>query len=97
MDELISQFPGFFSIDMLTNVDEVTLEKSVNMYLGRMMFRRLSSINQAYYLGYSQYYENDLNADAQFLDSIKTVTLDDINRVAKKYMIVKNPVSIIVR
>jgi hypothetical protein len=97
VDELISQFPGFFSIDMLTNVDEVTLEKSVNMYLGRMMFRRLSSINQAYYLGYSQYYENDLNADAQFLDSIKTVTLDDINRVAKKYMIVKNPVSIIVR
>lgn len=97
VDGLISQFPGFFSIDMLTNVDEVTLEKSVNMYLGRMMFRRLSSINQAYYLGYSQYYENDLNADAQFLDSIKTVTLDDINRVAKKYMIVKNPVSIIVR
>jgi len=97
VDVLTPQFPGFFSSDMLSDVDETTLEKSVNMYLGRMMFRRLSSINQAYYLGHSHYFNGDMNSDAEFLNGIRDVTLDDVNSVAKKYMIGNNPISIIVR
>ncbi len=97
VDVLTPQFPAFFTMDMLADVDEATLEKSVNMYLGRMMFRRLSSINQAYYLGHSQYFDGDMNADAQFLDGLKSVTLKDVKQVAKKYMDRTNPISIIVR
>lgn len=97
VDILIPQFPKLFSIEMLEDVDEAMLEKSINMYLGRMMFRRLSSINQAYYLGRSLYFEGDMNADTIFLEDLKSVTLDDINRLAKKYMDRGNPVSIIVR
>jgi predicted Zn-dependent peptidase len=67
------------------------------MYLGRMMFRRLSSINQAYYLGHSLYFENNFNYDKQFLDALKKVNLADVKNAAKKYMVIKNPLSIIVR
>ncbi|MBT6471894.1 MAG: insulinase family protein [Candidatus Marinimicrobia bacterium] len=96
-DVLIPQFPGFFSKNMLNDVDNATLEKSVNMYLGRMMFRRLSSINQAYYLGHSFYFDGDMNSDSEFLERLKSVTLDDLKYVAKKYMDAKNPISITVR
>lgn len=94
---ILPQFPRFFSIDMLNDMDETSLTKSVNMYIGRMMFRRLSSINQAYYLGYSLYFDGDMNADAKFLERLKSVTIDDVNQVAKKYMDGHNPISIIVR
>jgi predicted Zn-dependent peptidase len=97
VDVIVPQFPGFFSMNMLNDLDASMLEKSVNMYLGRMMFRRLSSINQAYYLGHSQYFDGDLNSDSEFLDGLKAVTLVDVNRVTKKYMDGQNPISIIVR
>lgn len=97
VDKLLPQFPGFFSMNMITDVDEASVEKSVNMYLGRMMFRRLSSINQAYYLGHSLYFDGDMNTDSEFLEGLKAVRLDDVKRVAKKYMDGKNPISIVVR
>jgi zinc protease len=97
VDVLVPQFPDFFSMSMLNDVDEASLEKSVNMYLGRMMFRRLSSINQAYYLGHSLYFDGDMNSDSEFLEGLKAVSLKDVKRVAKKYMNTKNPISITVR
>jgi len=97
VDVLLPQFPEFFTTEMLADVDQAMFEKSINMYLGRMMFRRLSGINQAYYLGYSQYFDGDMNADAEFLDGLKSVTIDDVKRVAEKYMDRKNPISVVVR
>ena len=73
------------------------LNKSVNMYLGRMMFRRLSSINQAFYLGSSLYFYDNYLYDKQFLDALKNVKVDDVRKAAQKYMVVKNPLMIIVR
>ena len=67
------------------------------MYLGRMMFRRLSSINQAYYLAHSYYFDGDIYADGEMLDALKKVTLNDVKRVAEKYLQVSNPVEVIVR
>ncbi len=67
------------------------------MYLGRMMFRRLSSINKAYYLGNSLYFHNDYNYDKQILDELKKVTLDDVKETAKKYMHAKNIVLVVIR
>jgi len=67
------------------------------MYLGRMMFRRLSSINQAFYLGSSAYLFNDYNYDKNFLDALKKVKLEDVKAAAKKYMIIKNSMTLIVR
>ncbi len=97
VNELLPQFPRFFQQSILNDVSDKDLEKSVNMYLGRMMFRRLSSINQAYYLGHSYYFYGDMNEDAKFLEELKSVTLEDVRRVAKKYMDGENPISIYVR
>jgi zinc protease len=97
VDKLVPQYPGFFKQAMVDKLTQAELEKSINMYLGRMMFRRLSSINQAYYLGNSLYFENNYNYDKQFLDALKKVTLADVKNVAKKYMEIKNPLSLIVR
>ena len=97
IDSLIPQIPGFFDPTVVESFKEYDLKKSLNMYLGRMMFLRLSSINQCYYLGYSEYFYNDINYDADFHAALKNVTLDEVKAVAQKYMIIKNPVTVIVR
>jgi predicted Zn-dependent peptidase len=97
IDPLLSQIPGYFDQNIIEKFTEFELQKSLNMYLGRMMFRRLSSINRAYYLGHSQYFHNDINYDADFHEALKNVTLEEVRTVAQKYMIVKNPVTVIVR
>ena len=97
VDKLLPQYPNFFKMKILDAITEKELEKSVNMYLGRMMFRRLSSINQAYYLAHSLYFYSDIDYDKRFLDELKKVKLKDVKRVAKKYMKIKNPVVVVVR
>jgi len=97
IDPLRPQIPGFFDQNIVQSFTTHDLEKSLNMYMGRMMFRRLSSINKAYYLGYSQYFHNDIHHDELFLSDLKKVTLNDVKKVAEKYMIINNPVSIIVK
>ncbi len=97
IDKLSPQYPRFFQMAAIDTLTQDRLEKSVSMYLGRMMFRRLSSINQAYYLGNSLYFHNDFNYDKQFLEELKNVKLADVKNAAKKYMTVRNPMLLIVR
>jgi predicted Zn-dependent peptidase len=97
VDILVPQFPGFFTAEFANSFTEDELVKRVNMYLGRMMFRRLSSINQAYYLAHSYYFDGDIFADEESLTKLKQVTLQDVNAVVEKYMKVENPVEVIVR
>jgi predicted Zn-dependent peptidase len=97
IDPLLPQVPGFFDQKVVDTFTQFDLEKSLNMYLGRMMFRRLSSINRGYYLGHSQYFHDDINYDADFHETLKNVTLEDVKSVAEKYMIINNPVTVIVR
>jgi len=97
VDKLITQFPNLFNTDFADSITSLKLKKAVNMYLGRMMFRRLSSINQAYYLGNSLYINNDINYDNKFLTSLKNVSLEEVKAVAKKYLDVKNTVEVYIR
>lgn len=97
VEKLVPQYPKFFKMSVVDTLKQNQLEKSVNMYLGRMMFRRLSSINQAFYLGSSLYFKNDINYDKQFLEDLKNVNLADVKNVAKKYMTGKNPTFIVVK
>ncbi len=97
VDVLLPIYPNFFKVKNISEVTEKDLEKSINMYLGKMMFRRLSSINNAYYLAHSLYFHGDINYDHEFLEQLKNVKLNDVKKVAKKYMKVKNPVSVVVR
>jgi len=97
IDPIIEQSPGFFSKKTVNSFSEFDLKKSLNMFLGRMMFRHLSSINRAYYLGHSEYFQGDMHYDAQSLQDLKKVTLDEVKNVAGKYLSAIVPVIVIVR
>ena len=97
VDNLLPQFPEFFDSKMVASINDAELEKAINMYLGRMMFRRLSSINQAFYLAQSLYFNGDINYDQTFHNQLKNVKMADVKNVAQKYMKIENPVSIVIR
>ncbi len=97
VDKLLKQYPKFFKKSILNDITTASLQKSINMYLGRMMFRRLSSINQAYYLGYSYYFHHDINYDKTFLNDLQNVSINDVMQVADKYLNVKNPIVVVIR
>lgn len=97
VDKLIPQFANFFNKEILSDISEKTIKKSVNMYLGRMMFRRLSSINQGYYLGHSKYFHTDIFYDSIELNKMKEVTIEDVKSVINKYLKVENPIEIYVK
>lgn len=96
-ETLEPQFETLMSRQSLSDLTADDVQKTINMYLGRMMFRRLSSINQAYYLGTSLFFEGDMHHDQAFLEALKTVTLEDVQAVANKYLSAVNPISIVVR
>ncbi|MBA4317110.1 MAG: hypothetical protein C0412_01795 [Flavobacterium sp.] len=97
VEKLMPQYPGFFVLKAIDTLSQSTLEKSVNMYIGRMMFRRLSSINQAFYLGSSSYFYDDYKYDKQFLEALKNIKVADVKTAAQKYLIAKNAMTLIVR
>lgn len=97
VDKLLKQYPKYFKKSMLNDITSASLQKSINMYLGRMMFRRLSSINQAYYLGYSYYFHKDIKHDKTFLDDLQNVSINNVMYVADKYLNVNNPVTVVVK
>ncbi len=94
--KLRKQFSSLFNPKFADKISQNDLEKTINMYLGKMMFRRLSSINQAYYLAHSYYFDGNINADKEYLEKLKNVSLKDLKRVAKKYLKVDNPIEIII-
>ncbi|HGY57338.1 MAG TPA: insulinase family protein [Caldithrix abyssi] len=96
-DKLIPQYPKFFKESYIADLSAEELEKTINMYLGRMMFRRLSSINRAYYLGHSLYFHNDIFYDKKFLDALKEVDVDAVKAAARKYLKADNPVLVVFR
>ncbi len=97
VDKIVPVFPDFFTKSGVNKLSEKELKRLVNMYLGRMKFRRLSSINRAYYLSRSLYFDKDISSDSKFLSELKNIKLEDVKRVAKKYLNVENPVTIIIR
>ncbi len=97
VDKLVQQFPDKFSTEYLGKITHDEMTKRLNMYLGRMLFRRLSSINQGFYLCKSYYFTKDYSTDEKFLNDLKNVKLEQVKNVADKYLEVENPVYIIVK
>ena len=96
IDPLIPQMPDFFNSDMVQELSSKQLQKSINMYLGRMMFRRLSGINQAYYLAHSYYFDKDMSYDNRILEQLKKVSVTDVKKVAEKYLNPEKTVTVII-
>ena len=88
-------WPKFFQYENFAKLDRKTFEKSINKYLGRMAFRRLSSINQGFYLGKSLYLDHDLNHDEKLLEQLADLEPVSVQRAAEKYLQSPVPLEVI--
>lgn len=97
VDTLVAQYAKYFKSSVIDSLTQEQLEKSINQYIGRIIFRRLSSINKAFYFGNSVYINNDYEYDKKYLDGLRKVTLSDVKSAAQKYLNSTNTISIIIR
>ena len=88
-------WPTFFQSNNFTAISEITFKKTINKYLGRMAFRKLSSINQGFYLGKALYNGTGPNDDQKQLDDLKKLNLETLYEVALEYLDSKVPLEII--
>ncbi|MGB2697713.1 MAG: pitrilysin family protein [Candidatus Zixiibacteriota bacterium] len=72
------------------------LEKAKNGIWGRMLMYRLSRINQAYWMGVNEFQGLGYDYDEYYIDKIKTVTREDVKRVAQSYLDTENYVLAVV-
>ncbi|UCD62978.1 MAG: insulinase family protein [Candidatus Zixiibacteriota bacterium] len=61
------------------------LTRARNQLWGSLMRAKLSSVNQAYYLGVDEYLGRPLGYDGEFLKALSEVTFDSVRRVAAQY------------
>ncbi len=72
------------------------LEKAKNGIWGRMLFYRLSRINQAYYMGVNEFRGAGYDYDDKYIESLRKVTIDQVKQVAEKYLDTDNYVLAVV-
>lgn len=75
--------------------DEV--EKAVNGYLSRMRMRRITSMGRAFNLGVDLFLEGGVDYAAREAAGLASVTPDDVDRVAKRYLVDAPMATVIVR
>jgi predicted Zn-dependent peptidase len=66
------------------------VQKAKNSYIGRLVMRRLSRINAAYYYGLYESQGYGYDYFTKHVNDLKKVTVDDVQHVAKKYLQTKN-------
>ncbi len=79
--------------------EEVTaeeLEKAKNGIWGSMLFYRLSRVNQAYFMSVNEFKEVGYDYDDKYIKRIRQVTVDQVKRVAEKYLDTENYVLAVV-
>jgi predicted Zn-dependent peptidase len=75
--------------------DEV--EKAVNGYLSRMRMRRITSMGRAFNLGVDLFLEGGIDYAAREAAGMASVTPDDVDRVATRYLVDAPMVTVIAR
>ena len=79
--------------------EEVTpeeLEKAKNGIWGRMLFYRLSRLNQAYFMGVNEFRGAGYDYDDKYIESLRKVTIDQVKQTAEKYLSTDNYVLAVV-
>ena len=72
------------------------LEKAKNGIWGRLLFYRLSRVNQAYYMSVNEFKEVGYDYDDKYIKRIRQVTIDQVKQVAEKYLDTENYVLAVV-
>ncbi len=62
------------------------LKKTVNRLLGSMLMRRMTSIQQAYFLGLQEFQNKPLDTENRLVEKVQILTPADIHRVANTYL-----------
>ncbi|KPK99783.1 MAG: hypothetical protein AMJ91_06360 [candidate division Zixibacteria bacterium SM23_73_3] len=66
------------------------LEKAKNGIWGRMLFYRLSRVNQAYFMSVNEFKEVGYDYDDKYIKHIRQVTAEQVKQVAEKYLDTEN-------
>lgn len=69
----------------LDGPDMEEIKTAKNQLWGRLMSSKLSSINQAYYLGLNEFYHLPIDYDAKMLESLTSINIEEIRRITSKY------------
>ena len=67
-----------------TKIEEKEVQKTINVILGRRGMRRLDRVNQAYYMSMKVLDDKVPEADEQEAEKLKKVTVQDVERLARK-------------
>lgn len=70
----------------LDGPSDAEIKRAKNQLRGRLMRAKLSSINQAHYLGVDEYLGRDVAYDRRFLQELSKVTRESVRRVASSYL-----------
>lgn len=81
-EELVAEIKKF----QTEEVPREELERTLNRLLGSLLMRRMTSINQAYFLGLQEFRNKPPDTDHRFVELAQKVTPADIQRVAKTYL-----------
>jgi len=65
-------------------IEEKEVQKTINVILGRRGMRRLDRVNQAYYISMKVLNDKEPEADEQEAEKLKKVTIQDVERLARK-------------
>ena len=65
-------------------IEEKEVQKTINAILGRRGMRRLDRVNQAYYISMKALDDKEPEADEQEAEKLKKVTVQDVERLARK-------------
>ena len=72
------------------------LDKAKNGIWGRMLFYRLSRVNQAYFMSVNEFKEVGYDYDEKYIKHIRKVTADEVKQAAEKYLDTQNYVLAVV-
>jgi len=86
VDQALSGLRRAIAEFVSADVDSGTVERAVNALRGRLLMRRLTRINQAYFTGIERMEGRSPGDDLTRIDFLKTLSAEDIRRVIAKYL-----------
>lgn len=76
--------------------DQKAIQQAINAILGRFGMRRLDRVSHAYWVGMEVFDGNPPEADEQFFEQLKKVTLEDVARLKRQVFQHDDPLIVIV-
>ena len=75
---------NFQKIMTFTSLDEKAIQQAINAILGRFGMRRLDRVSHAYWVGMEVFDGNPPEANEQFFEQLKKVTMADVERLKRQ-------------